>query len=560
MKKAATIRPMGTCLGILAASVIGACGGGNGASSPTVNAMSVGAASALSVTGATDSAQATPVLVAASANLSPTGAPTSMSTAQLATAPTDTRPVAVQVAEAKATLKDGAALALEPAVATQTSPVAILIPSQVGVSVPVALTTQVALSTQSAALGSTTANPPSTGYTKVADENGTFNVGTAQTVRFGAPSQNLWVTKTVSGSGACTNSFFGRDPAYGIVKVCQVLAASGSAGAPVAAAAMATATAASPPLLASNLAPVIDLAKIPAPTLGFSDLRVSNTTEVAPAGDGAFRTVCTFAHMSFDDPIVFPGQAGRSHLHTFFGNTGSNANSTADSLRTTGNSTCRGGIANRSAYWVPTMIDTADGTPIVPDSIGVYYKNGEFDGSLIKPIPVGLRMIAGDPTLTVPDSPVFARRFKCVGGPNNENDKYGPGIPNCDVGAQVWSEVFFPQCWDGVNLDSPDHKSHMSYLVQDMSPPFAKHCPATHPVIIPQITFNVIYTVTTKDAPLRWRLASDRYDPSLPGGYSSHGDWFNGWKSDISDAWAKSCVQAKKDCHSHLLGDGRMIY
>ena len=100
----------------------------------------------------------------------------------------------------------------------------------------------------------------------------------------------------------------------------------------------------------------------------------------------------------------------------------------------------------------------------------------------------------------------------------------------------------------------------MSYLVQDMSPPFAWHCPATHPVIIPKITFNVIYNVTEKDAPLHWRLASDRYDPSLPGGYSSHGDWFNGWKSDISDAWAKNCIQAKKDCHSHLLGDGRQIY
>ena len=205
MKKAATIRPMGTCLGILAASVIGACGGGNGASSPMVNAMSVGTASALSVTGAADSAQATPVLVAASANLSPTGAPASMSTAQLATAPADARPVAVQVAEAKATLKDGAALAAEPAVATQTTPVAILIPSQVGVSVPAALTTQVALSTQFAALSSMPANPSSTGYTKVADENGTFSVGTAQTVRFGTPSKNLWATKTVSGSGACTN-------------------------------------------------------------------------------------------------------------------------------------------------------------------------------------------------------------------------------------------------------------------------------------------------------------------------------------------------------------------
>jgi hypothetical protein len=66
--------------------------------------------------------------------------------------------------------------------------------------------------------------------------------------------------------------------------------------------------------------------------------------------------------------------------------------------------------------------------------------------------------------------------------------------------------------------------------------------------------------VQTKDAAKAWRLSSDTYDMSLPGGYSSHGDWFNGWKKDISDLWNADCVQATKDCHAHLLGDGRMMY
>jgi hypothetical protein len=29
---------------------------------------------------------------------------------------------------------------------------------------------------------------------------------------------------------------------------------------------------------------------------------------------------------------------------------------------------------------------------------------------------------------------------------------------------------------------------------------------------------------------------------------------------EVSDAWAKHCVQAERDCHSHLLGDGRQIH
>ena len=335
-----------------------------------------------------------------------------------------------------------------------------------------------------------------------------------------------------------------------------------SGAAPIVVAAALTTSASSPSMVGMV---TVDATRIPAALNGIATLNVANTDEVAPAGAGAFRTVCTFAHMSFDDPIVFPGQPGRSHLHTFFGNTGANANSTPESLRSTGNSTCRGGIANRSAYWVPTMIDTLDNTPIVADEISVYYKNGELDATQVRPIPTGLRMIAGDPTASAPHPDVFSMRWKCIGGPNNENDQYQLSIPNCDVGAQVFQEIFFPQCWDSVNLDAPDHMSHMSYPVQvknDNDPRgwFHPECPVTHPVILPQISFNVMYTVKAKDAPLHWRLSSDNYDRSKPAGYSSHGDWFNGWKGDISDAWAKNCIESLKDCHSHLLGDGRMIY
>ena len=117
----------------------------------------------------------------------------------------------------------------------------------------------------------------------------------------------------------------------------------------------------------------------------------------------------------------------------------------------------------------------------------------------------------------------------------------------------LWAMVFFPQCWDGVNLDSPDHKSHMSYTVN-------RACPATHPVALPEISFNVIYEVTEKNAPLHWRLSSDTYDRSLPAGYSSHGDWFNGWKSEFMKAFIDHCDRASRDCHAHLLGDGRMFY
>ena len=314
-----------------------------------------------------------------------------------------------------------------------------------------------------------------------------------------------------------------------------------------------------PPVMNGGI--TIDASNLPLGIAGYAFDRVQPTTEVAPVSDiGAFRTSCAYSHMGFDDPIVYPGQPGASHLHTFFGNSLTSAATTAESLRSTGNSTCRGGTVNRSAYWVPTMIDTTTGRPVVPDNAQIYYKRGYqvSTSTPIKAMPTGLRMIAGNPTNTTPVAVGY--RFRCQGGPNNSNDQYGTSIPSCDAGAQMVQEIFFPQCWDGRNLDAPDHKSHMSYPVQLSQSPFTWSCPASHPVVLPQVAFNVAYTVPSPGAAKAWRLASDMYDRSLPAGYSSHGDWFNGWNVEVSDAWARACVDARRDCHSHLIGDGREMY
>ena len=148
--------------------------------------------------------------------------------------------------------------------------------------------------------------------------------------------------------------------------------------------------------------PSIDTALIPVGSQGFASDMLAPTDELPSAsgdGTGAFRTVCEFSHMAFDDPIVYPGQPGKSHLHVFFGNTGTSANSTAASIANTGNSTCRGGTINRSGYWAPAMIDTRDGTPVTPQSMVIYYKtgyNGVKPGD-IKSLPQGLRMMAEAP-------------------------------------------------------------------------------------------------------------------------------------------------------------------
>jgi hypothetical protein len=307
-----------------------------------------------------------------------------------------------------------------------------------------------------------------------------------------------------------------------------------------------------------------------APRAGVPDVRLSAPGAIPPLPeasdwerDGAFRLLCNWSKMSYDDPIVYPGQPGAAHHHTFFGNTAIDASTTVANIRSKGNATCRGGTINLSGYWVPSMIDTATHKAIAPKHLLVYYKTGAWtyfnDGSVIQPLPKGLRIVSGDASRSTPDG---AGEFLCMVpsvGENRPGTK-GPSIPkSCQPGDEVWSTIRFPQCWDGKNLDSPNHRSHMAFPIAFPSgdPRRQYRCPATHPVVLPQITFEVQYTLPADGDTSRWRLSSDTYDPQLPGGYSSHGDWMNGWDPVISDLWGIECMRKRRNCGSANLGDGR---
>ena len=419
---------------------------------------------------------------------------------------------------------------------------------------------------------------PPAKWKQIATEGQRFTVDGTQRVRFGVAWAGVWVTESMGGSGTCSVQFFGADPRPGSAKTCEVESgeASAAASAPAAVAVAASkgtaplpaaATRALPPPVAGAIGQVkVNLNLIPKPVQnplgGWAKDMLVPTTEVAPPSDiGAFRTGCQMSKMSFDDPIVFPGQPGRSHLHTFFGNTGIDANSTAKSIATTGNSTCRGGTINRSAYWVPSMIDTRTGAPLAPMlEANFYYKTGySVAPGMIQPMPEGLRMIAGDASGN-PEAPSTGASYACVWNGGGNNSQWQKSIPtDCPaIGGYSWliMGIDFPQCWDGVNLDSPDHKSHMADPV-NVRGNNSGRCPPTHPVAIPQITYQILYPVKVSGETRYWRLSSDDYDLGKPAGYSGHGDWFNGWKSEIVEIWVKNCDRAQKDCHSHLLGDGR---
>ena len=80
-------------------------------------------------------------------------------------------------------------------------------------------------------------------------------------------------------------------------------------------------------------------------------------------------------------------------------------------------------------------------------------------------------------------------------------------------------QAFFPMCWDGKNLDSPDHRSHTAYPTRYNN----GDCPASHPVRLPAIHFEALYTVHKfPHGEGRQPFVLSSGDPT---GYGFHGDF-----------------------------------
>lgn len=240
-----------------------------------------------------------------------------------------------------------------------------------------------------------------------------------------------------------------------------------------------------------------------------------------------FQANCSADHHQPDDPIVYSGQPGASHDHTFMGNKTTNASSTTASLFA-GGTTCRA-PGDKSGYWMPTMYN---GTGVVMPNFPqvVYYKTGVLDYTSVRPFPKGLRFVVGSPTTTADQfmhNPGTVEGWEC--GNSYKNADFPP---TCPAGTQLNVRYQAPSCWDGRYLDVPDHKSHMAYPVNGI-------CPDDHPVAVPMIEFKMAFPVSGDMSQVR--LSSGR-------GYSFHYDFFNAWDPATLQALVNHCVVGGLQC------------
>ena len=251
--------------------------------------------------------------------------------------------------------------------------------------------------------------------------------------------------------------------------------------------------------------PLSLVAAATAAALAASGLSAAPAAPAAPLGESPRYVIgCSFSHRSNDDPIVFPGQPGRSHNHTFIGNTTVDAWSTPASLR--GGATSCSDSGDSSGYWVPTLF--VGRKPVRPFGAIVLYERRSMEQPVT--LPRGLVMIAGNANARSPQ-PRRIVAWSC----GDAGDGAGfSRTPACGADETLRLQVTFPNCWNGRTVDSRNHKRHMAY-------PTGGRCPASHPVALPALVFIVLY-------------------PSVPSGaqvatghFGAHADFMNGWNDDV---------------------------
>lgn len=113
---------------------------------------------------------------------------------------------------------------------------------------------------------------------------------------------------------------------------------------------------------------------------------------------------------------------------------------------------------------------------------------------------------------------------------------------NCPDGLRA--ELLFPSCWNGKDLTSANHKSHVQFpeLVQTGA------CPTGFPVRLPVLFYEIIFDVKQfKGYPGKFVLANG--DAT---GYGYHGDFIAGWDEGFLQHAldvCKSTTGLQEDCH-----------
>jgi len=286
----------------------------------------------------------------------------------------------------------------------------------------------------------------------------------------------------------------------------------------------------------------IDIRKVGA---GTRDARITRT-----GSSGTFVAQCgkdENHHRNSDNFIVAPGVSnGAHHQHDYVGNLSTDGNSTNESLAAAG-TTCRNG--DKSTYFWPVIRD------ITKSGNDVNSPGGGQDGNLgaildpafvqlqwrgnavakVVAMPEFIRIITGDAKSAVTNFPSANTRAKwsCSGVPGRVTTTQ---YPLCPRGQLVVRTHDFASCWDGVNTDSANHRTHVVFPDQTTGA-----CPAGTKAI-PQLHVTLAYRV----APGR-TFAVDTFPQELRKAITDHDDFTNLMPTALMNR-VVSCINSGRRC------------
>ncbi len=240
-----------------------------------------------------------------------------------------------------------------------------------------------------------------------------------------------------------------------------------------------------------------------------------------------FVVECELSHLAYDDPIVLPWQAGKSHLHMFFGNRAVNSDPGYNERMLSAETSCDQ-RRDTASYWAPALLN-AEGNVIEPLKMSAYYRPGHgVDPAEVVPYPEGFMMVGGDSTAQKTQSSDIVAWSCGTGAARND------APTQCPDGTSLRLIIVFPDCWDGERLTTFGASAHVRYSSFDNE----GGCPEAHPVPLPQLTIGIDYPPVD---PTGLSLASGDIT-------TGHADFWNVWDQAKLEGEVAMCINRDLVC------------
>ncbi|MGW4025868.1 DUF1996 domain-containing protein [Streptomyces sp. NPDC005009] len=284
------------------------------------------------------------------------------------------------------------------------------------------------------------------------------------------------------------------------------------------------------------------------------------------ASRGTFTSECGVNEnglFNSDNVIAAPGVGnGAHHFHDYIGNQATNAFSSDEDLAQADTSCADQG--DKSSYYWPVLrlqngtqeqdaespgggIEGNVGEIVTPKEVTLTFE-GNPQGE-VTAMPRLLRIITGDAKSFVNGPANANASWSCTGFEDRQlTDKY----PLCPQGSDVVRSFDFQSCWDGRNIDSANHRTHMAFADE------AGNCPSGFKPV-PQLVQRIVYDVDApslddggRTTPL---FAVDSFPEQLHKPITDHGDFINVFDEDLMNE-VVACINEGRTCGAGEGGNG----